>query len=63
MALNYYIKVGNEGFEKTYKKFKRKVTKYKIIEECLDKKYYTKQSVIKRRKKIEKKFKSKQFNQ
>lgn len=45
----------NEPFEKTLRRFTRKVKKEGIIEECKERMYYTKKSVKRRREKYLKK--------
>jgi small subunit ribosomal protein S21 len=43
----------NENFEKTLKRFMKKVKKERIIEQVKERKHYEKPSVIKRRAKLE----------
>lgn len=43
----------NENFEKTLKRFMKKVKKERIIEEVKERKHYEKPSVVKRRAKLE----------
>ena len=57
MSINFEVKLeSGESFEHLLKRFKKKTTKEKILEECIERSCYTKKSDKKRKQRERSKF-------